>query len=431
MAKIQTIKDKDGNIVYPQTDASAVFIDANTKLSDKIDTLISKNDISNVANIEYVTNKVTTITDSDTNYPTCNAVKKYIVENVSTSNGSKEILRGNNLISSSSKYVFNVTSNDTSPYTAGKEIGFIPTVLNQAINYVNYIENLTGSYTSESKVQAAGYTYSGTFSDIWEMFYNSTSYYATKTVSSETEVNTIVINLPETVYVTSGISLTCRYLPATTVKISNSERWLSWSLEKNSSTSELTRKLTFSDTNLIFPVDKIEITTTGWYGTSHKSIRIMNFTMNGYKKGFNSSLPLYINVNNNGEKRLNISSSSIDNSDLYLLYYTPQNEYDLLSTNGKGGMSIKTGTIANGGVIPQTAGYKNYVYFVSPSDGYAEHTESKAYEITSAGVGIVCSVDQSTRKVTSTITIYASRSTTLEYTTEKDMTANYIEFAWG
>ncbi|MFZ3132754.1 MAG: hypothetical protein WA125_17035 [Desulfosporosinus sp.] len=83
--------------------------------------------------------------------------------------------------------------------------------------------------------------------------------------------------------------------------------------------------------------------------------------------------------------------------------------------------SIKTGTISGGGTIPQTAGYTNYVYFVSPnamtygdnvSGGYATHP-------------IVCSVDQSTRVVT-------CYSEGLDYSTPHTYTgtANYIEIAW-
>lgn len=81
-------------------------------------------------------------------------------------------------------------------------------------------------------------------------------------------------------------------------------------------------------------------------------------------------------------------------------------------------LSVKTGTISNGNVIPQTAGYSNYIYFVSLSSG------GSSYTITTSSGGnysvstkISCSVVQSTRKVTCSIS-------------GSSATANYIEIAW-
>ena len=87
--------------------------------------------------------------------------------------------------------------------------------------------------------------------------------------------------------------------------------------------------------------------------------------------------------------------------------------------------SIKTGTVNDKATIPQTSGYKHYMYMVSPKQvGYR----------TLDGMLIKCEVNQSTRKV-----IVGCYSDWWQSPSGKDDewrgwvsgTATYIEFAWN
>lgn len=88
-------------------------------------------------------------------------------------------------------------------------------------------------------------------------------------------------------------------------------------------------------------------------------------------------------------------------------------------------MSIKTGTISNNGTIPQTSGYSNYLYFVSPNDVFG--TASTGGNFSTVGFGVECEVDQSTRKVICRMATQSSGSST-SYT---GGTANYLEIAYN
>ena len=88
-------------------------------------------------------------------------------------------------------------------------------------------------------------------------------------------------------------------------------------------------------------------------------------------------------------------------------------------------MSIKEGTITNNGTIPQTSGYSNYLYFVSPNDVFG--TASTGGSFSSVGFGVECEVNQSTRKVTCRMATQSTGSST-SYT---GGTANYLEIAWN
>ena len=86
--------------------------------------------------------------------------------------------------------------------------------------------------------------------------------------------------------------------------------------------------------------------------------------------------------------------------------------------------SVKTGTVKHRGVIPKTAGYTHYMYFVSIADGTSAAVETQDYRETT--YQIKCSVDQSTRVVTAQLRLTGWNQ---DYTT--DATANYIELAWN
>lgn len=90
MSKIQTIKDKDGNIVYPQTAVQAIYDEngktLNTVLTDFVKTDEAGSSVEDVNNNpELVANKVTSIdsNSTDTQYPSAKAVYNSILANKS------------------------------------------------------------------------------------------------------------------------------------------------------------------------------------------------------------------------------------------------------------------------------------------------------------------------------------------------------------
>ena len=90
MSKIQTIKDKNGNIVYPQTAVQAVYDEngktLNTVLTDFVKADEAGSSIENVNNNpELVVNKVTSIDNNSTDiqYPSAKAVYNTILANKS------------------------------------------------------------------------------------------------------------------------------------------------------------------------------------------------------------------------------------------------------------------------------------------------------------------------------------------------------------
>lgn len=97
-------------------------------------------------------------------------------------------------------------------------------------------------------------------------------------------------------------------------------------------------------------------------------------------------------------------------------------------------MSIKTGTITNNGTIPQTSGYSNYLYIVTPNTasnnltGNTSHSASDDYN----GFRFYCSVNQETRKVTAyTQSYYFTNGNIQGWTNNTSLTADYYEIAWN
>lgn len=111
-------------------------------------------------------------------------------------------------------------------------------------------------------------------------------------------------------------------------------------------------------------------------------------------------------------------------------YMTPLKTENFLNAK----LSIKTGTVEHNSAIPQTAGFANYMYFVSPNDTFLStySQPNSASGNTRLRIRLECSVNQSTRVVTCRIgygsTQSSSGNPTMTYT---NGTANYIEFAWG
>lgn len=102
------------------------------------------------------------------------------------------------------------------------------------------------------------------------------------------------------------------------------------------------------------------------------------------------------------------------------------NYYAMPSNN----LSIKTGTISHNGTIPQTSGYKNYIYFVSISEGQATVSQNQTSPM--GDTRLSCYVDQSTREVTALVYAGSKSSYNGGISWESEYaTANYIEFAWN
>lgn len=80
MAKIQTLKNKDDVIIYPQTHGTAVFINEGELLQDKIEQYLTTEDIGELEEVaavaELQSNKVTEINENSTDatYPSAKAV---------------------------------------------------------------------------------------------------------------------------------------------------------------------------------------------------------------------------------------------------------------------------------------------------------------------------------------------------------------------
>lgn len=88
-----------------------------------------------------------------------------------------------------------------------------------------------------------------------------------------------------------------------------------------------------------------------------------------------------------------------------------------------GGIYFTTGTVSDQAIIPQTPGYKNYLYFVSPMSG---SQSSSSYSGSYVSWTISCFVDQLTRVVTAKMGVIISSTPS-----SIPITANYLEVAWN
>ena len=87
MAKIQTIKNKDNVIIYPQTHSTAVFTSGGEKLQDKLNQYLTAEDVNQIDEVnldaERQANKVLEVNENstDTTYPSSKAVYDAIIVN--------------------------------------------------------------------------------------------------------------------------------------------------------------------------------------------------------------------------------------------------------------------------------------------------------------------------------------------------------------
>lgn len=383
---------------------------------------------------EILLNKTQTISEESTHteYPSAQAVRNYVVDN---GGGSDDVI-GQSLVSSASKYVINANSKSSNPYQQGRKINLIPNVLDQAINMTSVNSDLTGSYSTESAAVSAGYSFSGDFSSSWGILYKSSANTSNAKVhlNSETDVKELIMNLPEIMYA-SGFAITVQYNGNMTIIAEGPDGSISMNVAKNGSAKYIDINLP-DGANPVFRVNKITIRVTGYYSnttSAYQYTTIQRFYIKGYNKGFNTSLPVYLNINNLGERLLNCPLTSNDNKNMLMLYHNkPDNAtngvYELLSSNGNS-FSAKSGTIAHGGTIPKTPGYKNYMYFVSINNVSSISSDNQEY---TAGFQSECSVIQSTRVVSVRArTYYYTNGNINGWLSWSNGTANYLELAWN
>ena len=105
-------------------------------------------------------------------------------------------------------------------------------------------------------------------------------------------------------------------------------------------------------------------------------------------------------------------------------YMTPFKVMSAINSVVGSHLSVSTGTVEHNSAIPQTSGYTNYIYFVSPKS-----IPMRNISVTSnkANVRVVCEVNQSTR--VATVGSYLSYSS--GWTSWTAGTASYIELAWN
>ena len=181
----------------------------------------------------------------------------------------------------------------------------------------------------------------------------------------------------------------------------------------------------------------------------------LEYTIVEYSPEITSFEKPYININNLGIKQIKGTINKNSNYELVYLYgafyvYKPADKStDTEAYEGKSdstymtpkqvkdnylpsaNISIKTGTISSGSKIPQTAGYTNYIYFVSVNKAAAFDTITNAeYSPVYSDTYIDCSVVQSTRVVSCHAGYRYETYSSSAWGTEEG-TANYIEFAWN
>ncbi len=136
MAKIQTLKNKDDVIIYPQTHGAAVFVNEGELLQDKIESYLVSEEVGEVEDVnvtaELTSNKVISIGDTSTDlqYPSAKAVYDFVenqMENVNI---------------------------DLSDYATKTEI---PTQTSQLENNSGFITTIPEEYITETKLNSKGY----------------------------------------------------------------------------------------------------------------------------------------------------------------------------------------------------------------------------------------------------------------------------------
>lgn len=131
MAKIQTLKNKDDVIIYPQTHGMAVFVNEGELLQDKIESYLVSEEVGEVEDVnvtaELTSNKVTSIGDTSTDlqYPSAKAVYDFVENQM-----------------------------ENSDYATKAEI---PTQTSQLKNNSGFITTIPEEYITETELNSKGY----------------------------------------------------------------------------------------------------------------------------------------------------------------------------------------------------------------------------------------------------------------------------------
>jgi len=96
--------------------------------------------------------------------------------------------------------------------------------------------------------------------------------------------------------------------------------------------------------------------------------------------------------------------------------------------NFNANVSFKQGTVSDGSTIPQTEGFTNYLYFVSPYEAISVVAQTSTYPY--GDTSVECRVDQSTRSVVCKAGVYKATGSSSGWT-KTSGTANYLEIAWN
>lgn len=318
---------------------------------------------------------------------------------------------------------YNVLSADypIDPYVTGRKIGIrVPTIFDTTIS-----SPITPPMTQNEQ---DGYTVYTSYNDGYKAFDNNTSTYASKDVGNDGEINYILISIPKT----RVTEITIRYTSFPTgIVYGSSDDGNNWEqIGTLSGVKSTVTTATFNIANKEYTAIKIE--TVGRYSTSYSTLKIYEIAINGYKNIFNEAIPTYLNINNLGNK---IIDEKIQSGKCYTLAYE-ENKFksmtvrDMASIDRKY-LSIKTGTISDGAIIPQTPNYKHYMYLVSINncEQIVQASIASSYQL-NVGMGIKCSVNQSTRVVVAKIGVLlnTNSSTSISYSSA---TATYTEVAWN
>ena len=191
MAKIQTLKNKDDVIIYPQTHGTAVFVNEGELLQDKIEQYLTSEEVGEVENVditaELTSNKVTSIRDTSTDlqYPSAKAVYDF-VSNTETGvkieiYANKEAVSAPNsstiyLIGAAAPYeeylyledtatweLIGNASVDLSDYALKTEI---PTKTSELENDSGYLTEIPAEYITETELNNKGYLVEESLSDL-------------------------------------------------------------------------------------------------------------------------------------------------------------------------------------------------------------------------------------------------------------------------
>lgn len=396
--------------------------------------------------VEKKTDKVNEINnsnyDSTDKYLSVKGASRLSIEGYDTDLGSKERINPTSIIPYADRYVLESNTRQRNlARMSGKEIALY---LNKAIFDTAYnmasgvIKDCDGRHTREEQ-ESLGYIFRATnfyspsgSSNIkayhWgrplEIEVDATNYVSchsnTLTTDSQTSWE---VEFPKPVIAKRNpsnnylITFWASGLPSTnkvTITLENGST-IQWANVSSASGTTTKRNLIYSNDNIL-KIKKIKIELTGRYSSSINRFELRSLYIYGYKREFNTSLPLYLKANNI-EKKINL----LNIPDLYnqcVNMFLDRNEWWPINSM----MSIKQGTASDGDVLPITSGYSNHKFILTPRAQYVDMTVpvKNEYHSVEASTMIYCYIDDS-RKVH----MYSTGSST-----SSSNKVDYIEIAY-